>query len=182
MLDTSVTHSEWRVDEGAIAGRAGSIDGKSGLVLMKESISARSLEYGFKMKAKQYQAIVLMIDGKRYMYSRGHWFNGGGFLLTPDGPDRRKGTETITSRDWASLHASMANDLIVFKYNGEVVAKCPIRTNPGGAHEVRVGFASHQVTVAVKDLALKVGAQTPRAGRNPIPGVPPRPPKPPDDF
>jgi hypothetical protein len=156
MLNTAVTGQEWQVKGEAITGRAGSIDAKGGKILMKNAFQARSFEYGFKMIAGQYQVIIVMIDGGQYYYSRGHWHNTGGFIITPDGLERRRGKETITEpKKWAMLQASLANDVVTFRYNGEVTAKLPVKTNKGGVHKVQVGFGSHQVPVAIKDFTLR---------------------------
>jgi len=85
MLNTSATGTEWRVEGTTIAGKAGSIDDNTGKILMKEPFKARAFDYGFRMMAKQYQIIIVLVDGERYYYSRGHWSNKGGFILTPDG-------------------------------------------------------------------------------------------------
>jgi hypothetical protein len=156
MLDTDVTGHPWRVDGKQIVGRAGSIDAESGRILMKEPFQARSFAFGFRILAKQYRVILVMIDGQKYMYSRGHWHNTGGFILTPDGPERHRGTETIPDASkWGKMDAKLANDQLVLYYNDEVAARCPVKTSRGQPHTIRVGFGSHEVTVAVRDVYLR---------------------------
>ena len=99
-----------------------------------------------------------MIGVKRgseiYYYSRGHWNNTGSLIMEVEKIRRFRGSGLVDSADqWHTLAVECANGTLSYFYDGVKVRETSL-TNVRGEQSWRVGFASYETAVAVKDFKL----------------------------
>ena len=113
------------------------------------------MQFGFRIKAKWYHCLRLQIDGRSYLYSRGHWQNTGTFVVANDEKLRfRDGPRVTSPGDWHAVAVKIKDDVIAFYYDGKKQWEGKVPAGPKGKHSFQIGFDSHSTTVGIKDLIL----------------------------
>jgi len=146
--------SHWKIEGDGLHGRVGAIDSPSRI--LTKPFQATSLQFGFRIKAKWYHCIRIEIDGRSYLFSRGHWYNTGTFFVIDGQKVRHRDGPKVTSpEEWHALGATLRDNILTFYYDGQQQWQGPVPANPAGKHTIRVGFASHETTIGLKDVLLQ---------------------------
>lgn len=146
----------WQVDGDALCGKVGVFENREGHY-STTSYRCSSLDFGFKIKARWYHIIRLNVDGKFYLFSRGHWANEGTLLLHGGLGQavvyRRPGPRVDAPKQWHSMRAVVSQNRLSFYYDDELQWQGPLAADPShGQHTIRVGCGCHQTTVCIKDM------------------------------
>ncbi|MDB5290965.1 MAG: hypothetical protein JWL69_2206 [Phycisphaerales bacterium] len=145
-------NTTFRIDGDTITGKAGDCDDQTTFVWLKDAKNMESFEFGFGIKSKWYQIAAVDIDGQKYWFSRGHWWNGqSGIFIRGKGEQKFPGA-VKNPNDWASIKVVVEDNKMTFYCNGDVAGSCDLVTPMTKSSLVKVGFSSHQTEVSVKDL------------------------------
>ena len=128
--------------------------GISNRLLTMGSRPVASFEFGFKIKAPQYQTIQVYVDGRRYVFARGSFQNAGTRIFA-DKQEISHGGKIPSADQWCSLAATLRDDTLKFYYNEQFEWECKVPEGTGGKHVIHAGFASHGGTIRVKDFYLE---------------------------
>jgi len=144
-------------EDDQLVGQLGNIADASNSPMLLKARRASDLEFGFKMQARWYQCIHVVVDGQRYSYSRGH--NAGmATVVTVAGRDEhaRWFQRVASETEWCSLAATLKDGILSFYYEGNLEWSGKVQPpRVGSKHLVTVGFASNATTVHLKDIYLE---------------------------
>jgi hypothetical protein len=149
---------KWTVEDDQIVGQLGNIADASNNPVLPKARRASELEFGFKIQARWYQCIHVIVDGQRYSYSRGH--NAGmATVVTVAGRDEqaRWFQRVASETEWCALAATLKDGTLSFYYEGNLEWSGKVQPpRVGNKHLVTVGFASNATTVHLKDFYLEM--------------------------
>jgi len=140
----------WRLDDDCLTGNAG----YTARFYCSEPIEARSLSFGFKIKAKWYHGIAIKVDGTELCYSRGHLLNEKSGISI-DGKWTWREGKVKTARKFVPMEVRLERSKVSWYYDGKLITKSSLPDTSLGDKTVYVGFACHKTEFQVKDFFLK---------------------------
>jgi hypothetical protein len=155
MFDTSNV-PRWEIQDDHLAMSMGGCEHPT---MSKDTYQASSLVFGYKIKAEWHHFIRIDVDGREYSYSRGHWLNHATRIDDGKREIRREGIVPASDADqWCSLAVWLKEGAVGFYYKDRLQWWGNVEEAPktqDGKHIVRVGFASHNNHIRVKDFFLE---------------------------
>jgi hypothetical protein len=138
----------------AVTGNAENYDDATKYVWLENPETMQSLEFGLAMKAKNYRAAVVEIDGRRYRFTQG--FQGvNDCMIDISGIRGERYPMAIKNQnDWISIKGVVDQNKVTYFLNGALVGSCDVQTPMTKSSKIRIGFSSHGTPISVKDVYL----------------------------
>jgi hypothetical protein len=115
-------------------------------------------EYSIKVKGRWYHAAVLMIGGKEFGISVGHWANNGTCIKVGGEEVNYKGREFKVSKDqaqeWNEVKIIISKGKAKYFYNGKMIHEAEVSIAKSA--KLQWGIAPYRQAIAFKDFSLKL--------------------------
>lgn len=152
----------WNVRDGVLSGKMGHLD-RSKKPHLQVPISARTLHYGFKVKAKWYHAANVHLEGRSkkkgggtFLVSVGHWWNKSTNISTPYNHEKRLNVKVTKPKEWNQVEIRIGGSMVGFYYNGRLIEKQVIKDPIRAAEEMTFGFFTHEASIQIKEMFVIV--------------------------
>jgi hypothetical protein len=96
---------------------------------------------------------LLSINGRKFRYSRGHYWNRKSLAQSPDWSKKLPGSVKAPN-EWHTLKAVCDGTGVRFFYDNRMIVGFPLRDDDATPN-VKVGFSSHKQTVQIRRMRLK---------------------------
>jgi hypothetical protein len=146
-----LNREQWQVAGGAIQGKVSADTGK-GEFLTKKPFNASELSFGFSVRSRWYQGLVLILDDSKFVFSRGHWGNTA-TLSSMNGVEKRLPGQVLEPEQYHAVELHYAQGEATVYYDGKPVEKR--RFLKHSSHpKFFVGFIGYDGEYSIKDLFL----------------------------
>lgn len=152
----------WSVEDGVLSGNLGNIDITNPQT--KVPVKARTLRYGFKIKAKWYQAAFVKFSnrgGARFFMSVGHW-NNSKTSINIVGRHYRVPARVTNPDDWHQMEIRLEPTHATFHYDGKELYKSIFQDPIGDPEGFTIGFGTHETAIQIKDMYLIIDGRPAR--------------------
>jgi hypothetical protein len=146
-----LNREQWHVVDGAIQGKVGAETGK-GEFLTKKPFNASEFSFGFSVRSRWYQGVVLLLDDSKFVFSRGHWGNAA-TLSALNGVEKRLPGQVLEAGQYHAVELHYAQGEATVYYDGKPVEKRRFAKH-SSIPIFFVGFIGYDTDYSIKDLFL----------------------------
>ncbi len=144
-------HEQWQVVDGAIQGKVSADTGK-GEFLTRNPFNASEFSFGFNVRSRWYQGVVLILDDSKFVFSRGHWGNTA-TLSSLNGVEKRSPGEVLQPDQYHAVELHYLQGEATVYYDGKPVEKRRFLKHSSNP-KFFVGFIGYDGEYSIKDLFL----------------------------
>lgn len=146
-----LNREQWHVVDGAIQGKVGAETGK-GEFLTRKPVNASEFSFGFNVRSRWYQGVVLILDDSKFVCSRGHWGNTA-TLSSLNGAEKRLPGQVLEPDQYHAVELRYAQGEATVYYDGKPIEKRRfLKHSP--KPNFFVGFLGYDTEYSIKDLFL----------------------------
>ena len=146
-----LNRDQWQVEDRAIQGKVGADTGK-GEFLTRKPFTASELSFGFSVRSKWYQGVVLILDDSKFICSRGHWGNTA-TLSSLNGVEKRLRGQVLETDQYHAVELHYAQGEATVYYDGKPIEKRRFLKHSSNP-KIFVGFIGYDGEYSIKDLFL----------------------------
>jgi len=144
---------QWQVVDDTIKGKVSATSGE-GEFLTKKPFNASEFSFGFSVRSKWYQGVVLILDDSKFVFSHGHWGNAA-TLSSLNGVETRLPGQVLEPEQYHAVELHYAQGEVTVYYDGKLAEKRRFLKHSSNP-KFFVGFIGYDADYNIKGLFLKI--------------------------